>query len=169
MRSSERGSAMLMTMVLLVAILAGGAIMVSVQLKTSRSQDLTRKTVSATYCAEAGLEAARPIVQANYRSWNAALAHPGVEPDFLVTALGAHDIDGDGIADYTITLADNADELPPATNDPTSDSDLKIFIISTCIQFGEVPRQISELLVLNSYAYCYQPQLGGCGGNGNAN
>ncbi|HEY5922384.1 MAG TPA: hypothetical protein VIV11_11970, partial [Kofleriaceae bacterium] len=73
-RNSERGSAMLVTMILMAALLAGGAALVSVQTSSTRSASMTRNGISAQYCAEAGLVAARRYVAASYAQWGVALA-----------------------------------------------------------------------------------------------
>jgi hypothetical protein len=80
-----------------------------------------------------------------------------------------HDIDGDGVADFTITLKDNDDELPPLANDTTRDNDLKVYVVSTCTKYPDTPKQVIELVQYNGGGNCYQSQQGGCGGNGNSN
>jgi len=69
-RIRQRGSAMLVTMIIISSLLAGAAVLVSMQLASNRSSDITRSGLSATYCAEAGLSAARSVVAANYNNWN---------------------------------------------------------------------------------------------------
>lgn len=166
-RQQERGSAMLVTMVILAALLAGAAVLVSLQLGASRSTDMTRSGISALYCAEAGLSAARSTVAANYGQWNASLGQT-TEPTWLTNAF-SHDVDGDGVSDFTITLKDNDDEQSPLANDATHDNDLQVFVVSTCTKFVDTPKQVSELLLFNGATGCYQSQVGGCGGNGNSN
>ncbi|MDB4959005.1 MAG: hypothetical protein JWO36_6574 [Myxococcales bacterium] len=165
-RRNQRGSAMLVTMILVAALFAGGAVLVSMQLGATRSTDVTRNGLSALYCAEAGLAAARPVVANNYANWSGSLG-TATEPSWLSGI--NHDIDGDGSADFVITLKDNDDELPPLTNDLTHDNDLKIYIVSTCIKYPETPKEVRELVQFNLNATCYQSQEGGCGGNGNSN
>ncbi|HET7500574.1 MAG TPA: hypothetical protein VFK02_06205 [Kofleriaceae bacterium] len=166
-RVNERGSAMLLTMILIMALLGGAGILVSVQLSANRSAELIRSGMLATYCAEAGLAAARPVVLANYPSWAGSLG-TGSEPAWLQAAVN-HDLDGDGVADFVITLKDNDDELAPLVNDPARDNDLRIFVLSTCIKYSEVPRQLAELVQYTGGGTCYQSQQGGCGANGNSN
>jgi len=165
-RDRERGSAMIVTMIVVTSLLAGSAALVSMQMSGNRSTDLTRTGISALYCAEAGLVAARPVVAASYARWNGSLG-TGAEPGWLSSI--NHDVDGDGVADFVITLKDNDDELPPLTNDPTHDNDLKIFIVSTCTKYPDAPKQVMELVQYNGGGNCYQSQQGGCGGNGNSN
>jgi hypothetical protein len=104
---------------------------------------------------------------ANYSRWAGSLG-TGAEPSWLASGLN-HDLDGDGAADFAITLKDNDDELPPATNDLLHDNDLRIFIVSRCIKYGEVPKEIAELVQYAGGGTCYQSQQGGCAGNGNSN
>ena len=116
-------------------------------------------------CAEAGLAAARPLVIANYKSWNDALA-AGTEPSWLAALV--HDLDGDGVADFTLKLVDNDDEVP-ATNNPAVDNDLQVYIVSTCIMNAETPTTVSELVQFTPGTTCYPTQSGGCSGAGNNN
>jgi Tfp pilus assembly protein PilV len=168
-RTRQRGSAMLVTMIILAALLAGVTVLVSMQLSSTRSSDLTRTGAAGTYCAEAGLAAARPIVAANYSQWGAAIAAPTTEPTWLSTGIGSHDIDGDGDVDFKVTLKDNDDELPPTANNTAVDSDLKIFIVSTCLKYKDSVKQVEELVQYTGGGTCYQSQAGGCGGNNNGN
>lgn len=167
-RNPERGSAMLVTMTLITSMLAAGALLVALQLKASRSTDLARTGVSSLYCAEAGLTGARTAIMGNYDQWNAALAS-GTEPAFLSSAVFSHDIDGDGVDDFRITMRDNDDELPPATNEPGADSDLKVYLVSTCIKYPDQQKQVIELVEFKPAMNCYDTQEGGCNGRGNSN
>lgn len=166
MRHPERGSAMLVTLILIGALLSGAAVLVSTQLSAHRSTDLMRTEMQSLDCAEAGLVAARPVVMANYARWAGSLG-TGSEPSWLASAF-SHDLDGDGSADFVVTLKDNDDEAPPAANDPVHDNDLRIFIVSRCIKYSEVPKEIEELVQYGGGGTCYQAQQGGCGGNGNS-
>jgi hypothetical protein len=165
-RSPERGSAMLVTMILITALLGGAAVLVSTQLAANRSTDLVRTGTLSSYCAEAGLAAARSTVTASYPLWAGSLG-TGVEPSWL-NAID-HDLDDDGANDFTITLKDNDDETAPASNDLAVDNDLRIFIVSRCIKYSEVPKEIAELVQYTGGGTCYQSQQGGCAGNGNSN
>lgn len=158
----------MVTLIIIAALLAGAAVLVSLQLASSRSTDLTRSSVTALYCSEAGLSAARRVVADNYAAWNASLASPGIEPPFLRAAF-SHDLDGDGIDDFLVTLRDNDDEYPPLTNDVTRDNDLQVFVVSRCTKFPDTPQEVSELIHVTGPSKCYQSQEGGCGGNGNSN
>ncbi len=164
--NKQRGSAMFVTLTMVSTLVAGTAALVGIQLKQQKSNDITRSNMSALYCAEAGLAAARPLVAANYALWNASLGQ-STEPSWLSSI--NHDLDGDGVPDFTITLKDNDDELPPLTNNPLQDNDLQVFVVSTCIKYADTPKQVEELVLYNGGGSCYQSQLGGCGGNGNNN
>lgn len=155
---------MVVTMVLVSALLAGAAVLASMQIKSSKSAELTRSSISALACAESGIVAARETVMNNYALWNAALAS-GTEPQWLSTV--NHDIDADGQPDFTVTLKDNDDET--ATNDLAVDNDLTVFIVSTCTKFPDIQTQVAEMVRFNGSGNCYESQLGGCGGNNNAN
>lgn len=164
-RSSETGSAMLVTLIIVAALLGGAAVLTKVQLGSTRATDLTRTKTAALYCAEAGLAAARTTVAGNYVLWNSALGQ--AEPSWLGSI--AHDLDGDGVADFEITLRDNDDEVAPLANDLTHDNDLAVFIDARCTKYPEVTAAVSELVRFNGGGSCYQAQAGGCGGNGNEN
>lgn len=170
-RNSQRGSAMLVTMILMAALLAGAAVLVSLQLSSNRSTELTRTGISALYCAEAGLQATRATVVANQSAWGSNLG-TGVEPTFLSAI--SHDVNGDGVGiaaaggDFTVTLEDNDDEQSGSDNQG-SDFDGKIYLVSTCNLYPDTPREVRELLSYTTITNCYNAQRGGCGGNGNMN
>ncbi len=184
-RNRQRGSAMLVTLIIIVSLLAGAAVVVSMQLGSTRATDLTKSGMTANYCAEAGLAAAAPLVAANYPLWNASLctlrptfvagvpanscgtsATPNdVEPPWIKNFIN-HDLDGDGVDDFYVYLMDNDDEVP---SNPAVDQDLKVFIVSHCVAFPDTPKEVMELVQYSGAGTCYQGQLGGCGGNNNAN
>lgn len=171
-RRRERGAAMLVTMLLIAALLAGGAVLLSLQLASTRSADLARTNITAVYCAEAGLSAARPIVAAQYAQWKTSLCTtpPCAEPAWLASAIdawGTHDLDGDGVADFAVYLRDNDDELD--TNDPTVDNDLRVFVVARCLMHPETPKQVDELVEHNGSFGCIGNMIGGADGDGNAN
>lgn len=155
---------MMMTLIVTAALLAGSAVLVSLQVGSNRGAELTRSGLTALYCAEAGISAARSAVAANYAGWAQYLG-TNTEPSWLSTI--DHDVDDDGADDFAITLRDNHDE--GTANDPTKDNDLQVFVASTCIKFPETAKQLVELVRVSSGGNCYNAQLGGCGANGNAN
>lgn len=174
MRSrGERGSAMLVTLIVISALLAGGSVLVSMQLSSNRGADITKTSTTSLHCAEAGLAAARPIVVAGYTQWSAALAASALgdksEPAWLASGIGSHDLDGDGASDFTVWIEDNDDE-GTGTNVPGVDSDLRVFLVSRCLKYPDAPKELRELILLPANGvHCYQSQQGGCGGNGNSN
>ena len=173
-RNSERGSAMLVTMVLMTALMAGAAALAHIQTTSTRSAQLTRTGITAEYCAEAGLVAARSAVANNAASWPTALAASAAaapaapaEPAFFSSIV--HDLDGDGVADFMVYLRDNHDEMPPNDDNPASDNDLRVFIVSRCTKYPETPREVSELVEQSAGGFGYHSQEGGVNNNGNDN
>ena len=154
---------MLVTLIIITVILAGAATMAQMQLSSNKSTDLVRVKVSSLHCAEAGLAVARTAVTANYSDWNNWLGQG--QPPWLASL--DRDLDGDGVADFTLRLRDNADEM--VDDNPNVDNDLAVFVVSACVKFGDAPAEVSELIRFNGGGSCYQAQLGGCGGNANAN
>ncbi len=165
-RPRQRGSAMLVTLIIVSSLIAGAAVIVSMQMSSNRAAEVTNTGVTALYCAEAGLSAARPVVIASYLSWAGNLG-TGTEPTWL-SAID-HDVDNDGTSgDFTITLKDNDDELTGA-NDTSVDQDLRIFVVSTCNMFPDSPKQVMELVRYSGGGQKYKAQAGGNQGNGNDN
>jgi hypothetical protein len=155
MRAEQRGIAVLTTLVLVIALVGGGAVLVGLQISSSRSMGIVRDSMTALNCAEAGLVAARPFVAANVAGWNTAslcnpppprgtggcsIGTPLSEPAWLAPM--PHDVDGDSTNDVVITLVDNDDEIP---SDPTVDVDQSIHIIATCNIHG-ARAQVDELV-----------------------
>ncbi len=173
-RRRERGSAILITMIIVVALLGGGAVLVGLQLSSTRSTEVTRNGMTSLYCAEAGLNAARALVSTTYNQWNTQLCNgcvvgsPASELPFITSGIN-HDLDGDGLSDFVITLKDNDDEFTPIAPNLSVDNDLQVWVISTCTKYPDNQKQVSELVRFNLSGTCYDNQLGGCGGNGNAN
>ena len=187
-RNRERGSAMLVTLIIIASLLAGAAVLVGMQLATNRSTDLTRSGMTALYCAEAGLEAAHPIVANNYPLWNVqmcalpseASCAPMASPATMLANENTqapmfvplnHDLDGDGNADFILYLRDDDDEVFPIPQNYALDNDQKIFIVSTCIKFPDTPKQVKELVMFNGGGNCqnYHQQGVDCTGRGNGN
>jgi hypothetical protein len=110
-------------------------------------------------------------VTANYAQWNASLAtSPSTaEPAWLAAGIGSHDIDGDGIADFTVYIRDNDDETAPTANDPTHDQDMRVFIVAQCLKYGDTASEVEELVQLSGGGTCYKSQVGGCRNDGNSN
>jgi Tfp pilus assembly protein PilV len=173
-RDPQRGSAMLTAMILMSALLAGAAALVHVQMTSTRSAEMTRSGISAQYCAEAGLVAARQTIAANPGQWAAALAAsaaaapaPPAEPAFLASIV--HDIDGDGVSDFIVYMRDNNDELPPNADDQAHDNDLRVYLVSRCTKYPDTPREVVELVEQGAAGHAYRAQEGGWNNNGNDN
>ena len=166
-RSNERGSAMLVTMIVIASLIAGGAVLVSLHASSNKATELNRGGMTALYCAESGLSAARAAVAANVTNWNAALA-AGTEPSWLDNSVFSHDLDGDNVDDFRITLMDDDDETS-GTNNKSVDINYKVFVVSTCTKYPDTPKQVMELVEYTPSATCYSAQEGGCNGRGNGN
>lgn len=162
---------MLVTIIIIGALLAGAATLTNMQMQSQRSQDLTKSNVSALYCAEAGIAAARTALATNYPSWGAGLSQSAVgdktEPAWLAAAIGSHDINGDGQGDFTVYIYDNNDD--PGDNNPAADNDLQVFVAVACTKYPETPNAVTELVKYNGGVGCHPSQIGGCGGEGNSN
>lgn len=163
---------MLVTLIIIAALLAGGAVLASLQLASNRSTQLTRSGTSALYCAEAGLSAGRLVVAAGYQNWATSLAASSAgattEPAWIAAGIGSHDLDGDGVADFTIYIRDNGDE-GSGVNNPAVDNDLQVFIVATCTKYVDTPKRVEELVLYNGGTTCNPEQLGGQDNNGNKN
>jgi hypothetical protein len=128
-RRTDRGGA---TLLLVLVLLAFAAILgaLAVRGATGDLQMAASQRASRTsfYCAEGGLNYARPVLAANYGQWNTIFAG-GAVTGFTYPVVG--DLDGDHVDDFSVTIADNIDEFP--TNVPTVDGDLSAILTSTCI------------------------------------
>ena len=164
-RYSQRGSAMLVTMIIITSLLAGAAVLVSMQLASNRSSDLTRTGMSSRRTApRPGLSVARPVV--------ASQLHSGTPGRVRVrgTVSGAPSRRGSRPASARTTsmatasptsrvyIKDNDDELPPAPNDLTHDSDLRVFIVSRCIKYADTAKEVEELVEYSGGGRLYQAQ-----------
>ncbi|MBA3397695.1 MAG: hypothetical protein H0T89_34040 [Deltaproteobacteria bacterium] len=175
-RSQERGSAMLVTMIIIAALLGGAAVLASMQMSSNRSTELTRNGLASLYCAEAGVIAAHTAIGGSYDSWNAALAaniaadptgRTLIQPAWLNNTVFDHDLDNDGIDDFTVSIRDNDDEL--GTLQPDRDSDERVFIVSRCIKYPDTPKQVEELIHYVPAANPYKDLEGGVNSRGNDN
>jgi hypothetical protein len=155
MRPAERGSALLITMIIGIALLAGGAVLIGLQMSSTRSAGITKSKLNATYCAETGLANAHGLLATNHAGWNAALCNPppprgtgacvigspAAEPSWLRAPALPHDIDGDGTDDFILTIVDNEDD-----GNPLADTDDQLLLISTCVADPEAPLRLTELI-----------------------
>ncbi len=173
-RRREAGTAILVTLVLIVALLGGGAVLVGMQFQSTRAAGLVTSRAKALACAEAGVVAARSAVAANYALWSTSLCNPPAprgtgscvigsaagEPSWLQGSAIDHDIDNDGNDDFVITLVDNDDEI--GANNLALDNDLQIWVVSTCTSNPELQVQVMELVLFTPKQPCYDPQKLGC-------
>nr|MBA2539733.1 hypothetical protein [Deltaproteobacteria bacterium] len=172
-RQRERGTAILITIIVIVALLGGGAVLVGMQIGSTRSTEVARSNMTALYCAEAGLNAARKPVLDAYTpdgTWGNALG-TGTQPTYVNNVAIDHDLDPlDSLTtdDFQITLVDNDDEIG-FTATPLIDNDLQIYVVSTCLKFPENKKQVKELIKFKVAQQYYNAQAGGIGGNNNAN
>jgi type II secretory pathway pseudopilin PulG len=171
---------MLVTLIIISSLLAGAVVLVSMQLASNRSTDLSRSSVTALYCAEAGLHAARLAVGAAASTdLDAAVAASAAgtttEPAWLTTAINAngdHDVNGDNAGpDFHVYLKDNDDEVVNSvTNNLADDIDNKVWVVSVCDPYPETPQSVSELLSIPvQVGKMYDWQSGGAFGNNNYN
>lgn len=177
-RKSQRGSAMLVTMVIVAALLAGAAVLSSMQVNANRSTELTRNGLASLYCAEHGLTAARQYVVSGYGFWTSALAANCadsdcaslVEPAFLSATAFSHDVDGvtPTTNDFAIYIRDNDDETtgPQLYNVDTDDT---IFIVSRCTKYPDTPKQVEELIKYTPAMNPYCAQEAGANSRNNDN
>jgi Tfp pilus assembly protein PilX len=134
-RRQRGGITLLLIMVLIVLSAMLGALAVRGSTNELRLAGSQRTNRAGFYCAEAGLNAARPIFATNVGQWNTIFALdpttgtmtlPGNVP-YPITG----DIDGDGNPDYQVKIRDNYDELP--TQNKLVDNDLAAIMTSVCI------------------------------------
>ena len=142
--NKERGAAtLLLIMVLLVLSALLGALAMrgaTSDLKMAGSQRLNRTTF---YCAEAGINYARPIFASHYSDWATILN--GGTPSFTYPVTGGVDGSSSG-KDFSVTIEDNVDESP---NDPKKDNDLMVVLVSTCTNnalTGGTTRTIKQMI-----------------------
>ena len=192
-RNPERGSAMIVTLLVTSALIAGAAVLASTQLASTRGSYFEANGLSSLYCAEAGLAMARPWVMARYQvdQWKSSLTlsasgtpSAAWEEDWLSGNNGSttgintvtgcqnsssagkcHDVGvpADGAADFFVYLQDNNDDT-----DQTTDQDQTIWIVSRCTRNAETVQEVRELVRYSGGGTHYNDQAGGASGNGNA-
>jgi hypothetical protein len=168
-RRAERGSVMVLVMIILVSLLAGGAIALQLQLSSTKQVGFASSSRRSLYCAEAGLARARGTI-ANFQAlWNNMIDSDPTNDPTWYPIVGDIDDPPDGVNDFEVTLRDNDDE-PVGSNDPNVDSDLRVFIVSRCTKYPDTPKEVLELAIYNRGADMYRNQSGqGAGNTGNAN
>jgi hypothetical protein len=175
-RQRERGAALMVTLIIIASLLAGAAVVVSLQMGANRGTDLTRSGMTAEYCAETGMERAAPIVAGNYLMWGSSMCGSASEVNCLPSSPSAeapifsginHTIGATGSA-FVLYLRDDEDELSGSQN-YSVDRDQRVFIVSTCLLFPDTPRQVRELIEYNAASAGSNVMAGGFGGGNNNN
>jgi len=167
-RNRQRGAALMTSIIVLSGLLVAAGASVYLLTAETKSTSFTAASRRSLFCAEAGLAAARNIVARNHGGWNAALDTNGSNDPAWYPITGYLDANGSGPPDFTVTLKDNDDELPPLDNEPNRDNDLRVFIVSRCDRYPEHPRTVMELVEYSSAGHTYRHQ-GGQGGNNSGN
>lgn len=165
----QRGSALMTSLIILSGLLVAAGASVYLMTAETKSTSYTAMSRRSLFCAEGGLAMARPIVAANHSSWNAVLdTDPGNDPSWYPIT-GYLEANATGTPDFTVTLKDNDDEITIA-NDPNTDNDLMVFLVSKCTRYPEHPRTVMELVEYTAAGHMYRDQSGQGGfGTGNAN
>ncbi len=129
----DRGMAVAMMMTLLGAMLLMGVVSLGLMMASLRTAGSHRQAARAHFCAEAGLVAGRTFFAGHVGTWNTFLqcnVNPGAGcAGYPLTGSAAPD----GSAAYSVSILDNYDELPPISNDPTTDSDMTVVLVSSCV------------------------------------
>jgi len=166
-QSGERGAALAITLILVTALLAGGALAVYLQLADTRGAQYVTESRASLFCAEAGLAGARDYISTHTADWPSMLdSDTGNDPDGYPVE---GDLDGDGSNDWHVEIRDNDDEKL-TTNNANIDIDGVIFMASSCIKYPDTPREVLELVSFTGGGFNYRNQSGqGAGGTNNAN
>jgi|SRR5579862_3466679 len=166
----EQGIALILVMVLVIGLTTVGLLTLYATSGETTSTHYGVDSKAALYCAEAGLAKARPIIGANYASWAAILDTDPTNDPAWYPITGDLDVPPDGQNDFIVTIRDDDDEPPGVPNDPTHDNNLSVYVVSTCVRYGETPRQVTELLHYQGVGNTYRSQSGnGPGNTGNSN
>lgn len=166
----QRGSALMTSLIILSGLLVAAGTSVYLMTAETRSTSYSAMGRRALFCAEGGLAVARPVVAANNATWNDVLdGDPSNDPAWYPIT-GYLEANSSGTPDYTVTLRDNDDEPMNLANDPTRDTDLKVFLVSRCTRYPEYPRTVMELVGYTPAGHNYRNQAGqGSMNTGNAN
>lgn len=159
-REREGGMAVAMIMVVLSALLLVGVLGMGLIMGNLRAAGAHRSAKSALFCAEAGLAAGKVFFSNNVGQWNSFLAcASGVNCPSGYPLKGA--ASPDGAAAFSVSIVDNYDELPPQANDPSTDSDLTVILVSRCTDPDLPPRTLQEHITYQiSQAPDYRAQAG---------
>jgi Tfp pilus assembly protein PilX len=147
-RRQHGGVTLLLIVVLILLAALVGALAVRGSFTDLRMSGSERVARTSFYCAEAGLNAARPLVAASIGQWDSMLA--GTAPGGQAQPYTGSIQGGIGAspAQYKAWIVDNQDEQPDA---PQRDADLTVILISQCIDTSlngtaSVGRELRELV-----------------------
>ena len=139
-RRDEAGSALPFVLLIGAALLSVAAWSLSVGIGSRSAATHQMHSKSAFFCAQRGLERARPIIVASQPEWNKVLSG---------TAVAWHPITGfcpgAGGYSYRVTIRDNADDA-----DQASDSDRRIIADAEAVRGTEVAARLSALIEMPS-------------------
>jgi Tfp pilus assembly protein PilX len=162
----QRGAALVVTMMVVIALLAAGALALYLQMADTHSAQYVTQKRGALYCAESGLAGARDYILANATSWPTMLDSDSTNDPVGYPVEG--DLDGDNVNDWHVVLRDDDDEFP--TNDPTVDTNGTVFMVATCLAYPDTPREILQMISVSGGGMNYRNQSGqGAGNTNNAN
>jgi hypothetical protein len=140
---------MIVVMVMITALLAAGAVVVILVTSDTRAAGDSSNGRKARACADGGLAAARAIVRANDATWPMVLDLDGTNDPVWYPIRGYLDdaVHGAGDPfDYEVTLRDDHDEVPPAADDPTVDTNLNVIAVARCLRYPDVPVTVHEIV-----------------------
>lgn len=145
----DEGSALAFVLIIAAALLFVAAIGMHVGLGGRRSATQGKEGKEAFWCAEKGLEQGRVIVGANFRNaGELATILSGGTTSWYDASTGVIVTDNTCTNQYTfrVTIRDDIDEIPPAADTPTSDSNMRVFVESEALRSGIAQAKISVLL-----------------------
>jgi hypothetical protein len=162
----QRGAALVVTMMVVVALLAAGALALYLQMADTHAAQYVAKGRGALYCSESGLAGARDYIATHQSDWPAMMdSDASNDPDGYPVE---GDLDGDGVNDWHVTIRDDEDEFP--TNNPNVDVNGMIFVVGTCLAYPDTPREVTEMISLSGGGTHYRNQAHqGASGTNNAN
>lgn len=165
-KRSQRGAALTVTMILVTALLSAGSLALYLQVADTHSAQYVAQSRGALFCAEAGLAGARDYISNNSTDWPVMLDSDTSNDPTGYPVEG--DLDGDSVMDWHVEIRDNDDEFP--TDDPNTDTDGTIFMVGTCLNYTDTPREVLEMISFTGGGTNYRNQSGqGAGGSNNAN
>ena len=130
--STQSGGALLFVMIVMsvLTFVAVFGLKTGLDERKSATRHLHAKTGGS--CAETALERGRALAAANQDDWNTILGGGTVgwyPPQ--------DNCPGSDVYSYRVTIRDNVDETPPATNDTTADTDSTIILDAEVFQSSD--------------------------------